>query len=700
MPSKRKHDKRDDVMAFFIDEINQWTPKASESLSFHELIRDAHEWGEARVNAELMAMQLDGATAATRRDRLSLSGASWYACGYRMYLIPESADMPDALLDNSFRTNATLLRHPEWDRRAMATDASVIWWEKYASPLREQVLALANAEARPQAVAAAVPAAASAPARSSTSSPPAPPPPPPPPPPAPPPPPPPPPPPRAPPRAPPHPKLPKPLACLLASPAEKQPSSPREGITSTITSAFDMQRMMRVWDDGAGNGSKRTFKLLEARAHETTARLKASGLRAIYGREEPEKCEHVLKSAGLHKLGGGGYNSIWEMHKPVSERAEHLFRNIFPEHDIAERFVAGELVLRVPHSHTPWVRFDDAVGEASNMLFTALCGFGPKVALLSYARVRVDDPDADEEGVKVCRYKLFAFLERGTESVDRRYSTEVMPCASATASRSYYNALLTCVYQFSWQGFVHLDGTLRNFVDFYSAHLPATIDAWRINTIDVERKHFRRLCPQATTDWRDLFLVNLLVALTYLKISLGQRWDAELHWPAAVRALATHLIMDLGDRHTLPAILRWEGAFSLNEEVPDLAKGSYVGDTHEKAALCLALQLRYYLLKLPVDQCALRYVDKLLSGEATPSAIATGSGWYEGVYRPDLYPAHCYFRERLEVGRPRENPRRLVTLLYEFLDVPHGELRALYSNRLPPLNAHRVGNAREVLLGV
>ena len=86
--------------------------------------------------------------------------------------------------------------------------------------------------------------------------------------------------------------------------------------------------------------------------------------------------------------------------------------------------------------------------------------------------------------------------------------------------------------------------------------------------------------------------------------------------------------------------------------------------------------------------------------KATTSAIATGSRWYEGVYRPDLSPAHCYFRERLEVGRPRDNPRRLVTLLYEFLDAPHGELRALYSNRLPPLKTHRVGNAREVLLGV
>ena len=86
---------------------------------------------------------------------------------------------------------------------------------------------------------------------------------------------------------------------------------------------------------------------------------------------------------------------------------------------------------------------------------------------------------------------------------------------------------------------MHLDGTLRNYVDLYPHSLPGVIDEWRVRVIDVEEKLFRRVCPTASTGWRDLFLINLLVTLTYLKISLGQRWDAGLHWPKAVRDAVT-----------------------------------------------------------------------------------------------------------------------------------------------------------------
>ena len=424
--------------------------------------------------------------------------------------------------------------------------------------------------------------------------------------------------------------------------------------------------------------------------------MKARGLSTIYGHGEQAKGDAALQNLGMSRLAGGGYNTVWV----ASKHDVPCMKELFPDRSVAERFLEGALVLRVPHERAPWVSFDEAVGEASNILFTALCGFGPKVALLSYARKSVDDPDCNEEGVKVCRYKIFAFLERATESVERRYSLDVMPCTSATASRSYYNALLVCIYRYSSQGFVHLDGTLRNFVDFYPNNLPTDMNHSRINVIDVERKHFRRLCPKASTDWRDLFLMNLLVTLTFLKIHLGSRWNPSLHWRKDVSATVSHLISDMRGRRTLPAIVLWQGAFTPDETVPDMASGSYVGDTHKAAARCLTHQLRYYLLKQPLEQCAGRYVDKFLSVQATPKAIETGRIWYEGCYRPNLYPAHCYFREHLEVGPSQQNSRLLVMILFNFLETPHGALWATYSNRLPPSKDHRHGIAPEVLLGV
>ena len=495
------------------------------------------------------------------------------------------------------------------------------------------------------------------------------------------------------------PPLPKPLASLLASPSKGSTSNPRKGIEDAVTLAFDTQRMLRVWDERSGNGPLRpALHMLETRAHTTEAYLKAHGLQAVYGCEDKDKCEAALLKVGMRKLGGGGYNAIWVAGKPDALRVDTL-RKIFPEQGVVDRFLSGELVLRVPHAHTPWMRFEEVVGEATNMLFTALCGFGPKVALLSYARKVIDDPDADEEGLKACRYKMFAFLERATESVERRYSTEVEYVASATRSTAYYDALLVCLFQISWYGYVHLDGTLRNFVDSYPLHLPGTIKTWRVNVIDVERKHFRRLCPTASTAWCDLFLINLLITLTYLKILLGPRWDPQCHWQR-VRAISKRLISLLPGRLTLPAILHWQGAFTCTEQFPNMLEGKYVGDTHEAAKHFLRHQVRYYLLKQPIEQCTMRYVNKLHHYAPTSKEVDKARGWYEGTYRATLYPSHCFFREKLEAGPPREDARLLVVVLFDFLDTPHGELQARYSGRLPPLKEHNRSVPPEVLLGV
>ena len=609
-------------------------------------------------------------------------GQGWYTAGYRMYLLPQSKDVPDALKDGTLRTSTALKALSASVRHDMAQKAGQVWWEEYASSICDEASAEVAAEpSAPKPVTPATPVvpmvpvptlASPSPSPSPSPATPA----------------------AAPPRKLTHPKLPKPLAALLESPAEKQPNTPREHVEAAVAAAFDAERAMRVWDDPDSASKGRTFKLLSRSAGHMQPRLKAHGLGAIYGREEQAKGDAALQRIGMRKVGGGAYNTVWKASDKPEELQLEGLRDVFPERNVVDQFADGTLLLRVPHERTPWLRFEEAVGEAANMLFTALCGFGPKVALLSYARRMVDDPNSDEEGVQACVYKVFALLERARYSADQRYAPEAKFVASATTSRAYSTALLVCIFRFSWQGFVHLDGTLRNFVDFYPDRLPAALDAWRINVIDVERKHFRRLCPTASTDWRDLFLVNLLVTFTFLKMDLGRRWDdaTHLYWPTAVRAAAKQLIRDLRGRETLPAITPWQGGFLPDEKVPNLSDDPFVGDTHEATSLCLTHQMRYYLLKQPVEQCSMRYVDKLASGTATAKAIETGRGWYEGRYRPTIYPAHCYFREYRD--------GLLVNALFQFLETPHGQLQARFSNRLPPVQEHRRGVPPEVLLGV
>lgn len=687
MASKRKHYQvaNDHVTTYFIDQIHKWNPVDAARCSVQDkrLIVDANAWGEARVRSEILAMQLAGMPAVQQNNRLRTGGEDWYACGYRMYLLPNSFEVPDAI-----RSASSLKQHPrlaamsEQARRDEASAAAHIWWRDHSSAIRNAASVAVAEEAEKQqkgAVAAAAASPATAPATSPRR--------------------------RSPlpqmattttlPTRPLGPQLPEGLHHLLVSPAEQRTSEPRTSIRPAVTAAFHAQRMLRVWEDGgANNRPRRVFRTLERPAYELQRHLDKNDLSHVYGRGNPaETNSRMTAHAGLKQIGGGASNAIWV----AGENAPRVDLGSFLPPMVLKPFLAGRLVLRTPHVSTDWLSFEHAVGEATNMLFTAMCGCGPQVALLSYAR-RLFDNETNEEGVQMVKYKLFAFLERANESVDDRYAPTVPPLVSAHLSDAYYHALLVCIYQYSQEGFVHLDGTLRNYVDLYPHKLPSSIDAWQVRVIDVEEKLFRRLCPQASTDWRDLFLVNLLVVLSFLKLRLGCRWDKERYW-LPVRNAAEHLIGALRGRKTLPAIAYWDGTFKPEEPFPHVDKGKFAGDTHEAAARVLVRVMRYYLMKQHIEQGTLRYVNKLHSHRSTAQDLSKAKAWYDNVYRTDMYPALCFFREAL-LSRQAGHPRLLVSVLFEFLDKAHKELCAQYVHKLPTSNFQQRGATREVLLGV
>ena len=664
----RSNSNHDDALVYFIGTATEWQPTNARLGSFHELILDAHQWGEMRVRAEMCAMQLREVPARTRMNILTTSSEKWYVSGYQLYLLPESSDSLDALRYKP-RTNEALMAQTEWSRRALASQAGVTWRAKYATAIFDEALAAVEAEKPPTPAPMATASPVTASATTSRA--------------------------RAPLVRPPPPPpasaaLPHTLASFLADPAEKLASNPRAGIEDAVAEAFNEQRVCRAWE---GN----TLRFLEKPAYTLQSELHARGLDTVYGCGKEELGKDVMRRAGLQRLAAGGYNAVWV----VSDRGAPWLRDLFG-HEVGDAFLAKKLVLRVPRPHTEWLSFKEAVGEASNMLLTALCGVGPRVAMLSYASKTFPDDEADEEGVRVPKYKIFAFLERATESVDRRYDPNALQVASATASSSYVTALVACVYQFSQEGFVHLDATLRNFVDCYDRELPLQLVDWNVKVIDVDQKSFRRLCPNASTEWRDLFLMNILIVFTFLKLRLGHRWDRQRHWSPVAQGVA-QLLREVPGRATLPSIAFWEGCFLVDEPFPDMSGHTYSACSHEASARFMLRQMRFYLISQPLQICEAQYLKARFSTtRADPAAILSACAWYDNVYRPDMYPAHCYFRDALQ---PRANgkPRLFAAVLYEFLNTPHSELRIKYANKLSLSKDHVCFGgsiSREAILGI
>ena len=650
----RSNSNHDDALVYFIGMATQWTPTNARLGSFHELILDAHQWGEMRVRAEMYAMQLRDVPARTRLNILTTSSENWYVAGYRMYLLPESSDSLDALRYRP-RTNEALMTQTEWSRRALASQAGVAWRAKHATTIFDEALAAVEADKPPAAAPMATASPVTASATTSRA--------------------------RAPlvRPAPPPPAggaaLPHTLARFLADPAEQVASNPRAGIENAVAEAFREQRVCRAWE-----GS--TLRFLEQPAYTLQSKLHARGLDTVYGCGNEELGKDVMRRAGLQRLAAGGYNAVWV----VGDRGAPWLRDLFG-HDVGDAFLAKKLVLRVPRPHAEWLTFTQAVGEASNMLFTAQCGVGPRVAMLSYASKTFPDDEADEEGVRVPKYKIFALLERATESVDSRYDPNALQVASsATASGPYVQALVVCIYQFSQEGFVHLDGTLRNFVDCYARELPLQLTDFLVRVIDVDQKSFRRLCPNASTDWRDLFLINLLIVFTFLKLRLGHRWDRQRHWSPVAQGVA-QLLREVPGRTTLPSIAFWEGSFVADEQFPDMSGHKYAACSHSASARFMLRQMRYYLLEQPLEICEAQYLNVRRAHQPSPKELTIAQDWYDNVYRNDMYPAHCYFRDALQ---PRSNgkPRLFAAVLYEYLSTPHSELKAKFAHTLHLSNDH------------
>ena len=701
---KRPAPKNDNALTYWVESTATLRGEASREGALNgshaggELIRDAHHWGEAMVRAHLDCMADDGKTAFDRWNSLRSQGKDWYARGYRFYLLPQSADAPKVIAKHVCCNEHVLnVRPPPSEatlRLHVISRAADAWWNRYsagtqaaAQTLLEKERAVVAKKRAASGPVACTDRPAQRPRPSPVASPPS----------------------GATPvtvaATPPPPvglALPRSLARLVAEPTTLVPSTSRPGIRQLVEAAFVNQRIARVWEGGDG---VRRLTFLSTRCNELCDGLAARGLETVcgLGRSKDVKVnEETLQVAGLTMRGKGGFNSIWAVKNTATpttptattNRAPLWVNGVLPP-EVAADFTSGRLVLRSPHEKEDAQSFDEAVGEATNMLFTALTTCGPRVGALAFSH-RVTTSGRD-------KYRLFAFLEAATHSVDQRY-TSTLARVSSVESRPYHDALVTAIFQMSAQGFVHLDATLRNFVDFYSSNLPSAITRPRIKVIDVEARCFRRVraSAQTSTEWRYLFLLNLLVVLVFLKSRIGHAWKPHIHW-AHLRSMCKQLISELPGKANVAAILMWKGAFRDTDEFPELNKGKYAGETHQAVMHGSECMLRYYLLQQPLNECTKRYVEVIQPDRRdprkarSPKQLDDAKSWYANTYLRHLLPVRTFFLRKLAHWG---ETRRFVEVAFEFLDTPLPELQKRCVGTVPSMADHHSGCSRAFLLGI
>ena len=700
MPPKQKRGRNEGIDS---DHLTYWetairsielTPAGAAFDSFDkDIILDAHHWGEAMVLAHMECLEdCQNATAKQRLSMLRSHAKAWYKCGYSYYLSPKTKGAPTSIARHAhFEHNPRLFRGSLVSLDTHADKAADRWREQHARPFFCAAEIAAQKEANAPAVAAivapqvkrhapAVPRRAIAALTSSptvttpttvviaqaTG-----------------------------------PRLPKQLRCLLDTPKTADCSTPRAHLVEMVRAGLRSERIMRVWDDGEGtdasSSNKLHFSFLSKRAHLLQRVLEARDLDAVFGGGsfDPDVDKASMGRVGLQQLGKGSFNAIWFVRE-----AQPWLAEVLPSAVVAP-FSKGTLVLRSPISSADWLTESQAIDEAANMLFTALVGCGPRIGALSFARCLVEDHSSLEEGAKVMRYKVFAFMERATYSVDQRYSTGIGADASAVSNRAYLDSLIHAIYQVSNQGYVHLDGTLRNFVDTFPHKLPGHFEHFGVKVIDVDSKCFRRMYSTGTTEWRYLFLFNLLMVLVFLKFRLGARWNTDVHW-ARVRDTCKQLISELPKTCNLASTLLWHGEFCPSMYSDKLTDEKYAGNSLPATRNAALQQLRHYLLQQPLNEATNNYINVALRPDAskappTVDEVRFAKNWFEREYRGRLAPYRTFFHKKFV---NRSAPQRFVEVAYEFLDTEHATLVKTYGTCTPPVHVHKPTSEPEFVWGI
>lgn len=459
---------------------------------------------------------------------------------------------------------------------------------------------------------------------------------------------------------------------------------------------FDLNQMPSVWPDAAGAVELKHWPMAAATMD---ARMREVGMLALYGTREAG----TPPVNGARQLAEGGFNRIWVGQLTPSARA---LLGPWLGALVAEERV----VFRGPRPKSDGVTRDAMLAEIGNVTHAALCGYGLRVAFFSWVREVGGHKEVREEGLVKVRYRLLSVLERAEATVDERVrkliSTGIIDHNplhwSARKREVYFEQLLETVWAYSVEGGVHLDATLRNFVD-----LPPTEPGElcpRIRVIDMDGSVFRRLSGGDAQDYQWLWLHNVLVVSCFLKVAFDDNPEFRRVWWNRIRAAVLHVAnrrdAPPGEGRAFVAQARWDMpacAAALRRAFEPADEPPWCGNTSEATARTALAYMAHYLLHEPLHELYERYVNVVREEANVPRnrrsvAANEAATWFDQVARRTTLP-----RIHFWVNEARRVPaRRLVDAMIAFVETSQEELVARYMHVVPQSHAHTASDLQYV----
>ncbi len=442
----------------------------------------------------------------------------------------------------------------------------------------------------------------------------------------------------------------------------------------------------------------------------------------------------IFSSMNLVLVGKGTYNSVWRLKRNedgTGAASAVELSKYFPR-EVVDNLVNDSCVFRMPNPGE-WGSFEDVRKEMVNLCEAALFQFGPKIAAMWVGR-RSHPIDAFS-GREEPQYKLFMVIERGYD-VHKRLHYLTQTRAARPIWVRYLKSLRRCIWRYSANRCLPLDGKLGNFIDTFPEQLTRADAEGRVNAIDMDGTYYRRVprltaeegtadnpvSPDMAQGWKLVWLYNILFVSCNLRMIIDTGTYFEVWWKDIEKPIAAVMhdarllhIAPMGNRDAEYLRAReflvkclWKGTFRWSQ-IPD---DPPMGNTASELATTARDLVMHYFHDFPYKETKRRLIDPAVdvrkkrheyrqaqragasSAELNARAEALEksrvyrnqqwSSWYGNAFRSQLLPMIRLFTSRLVVPGDIGTPVPLVQVLWEYAKATNNDLYPLIEGKHPP----------------
>lgn len=432
--------------------------------------------------------------------------------------------------------------------------------------------------------------------------------------------------------------------------------------------------------------------------------------------------EH-FRALNLALVARGSYNSVWRLGRGpngVNPAPPDALRALFPE-DATEGLVRDTHVLRIPNADQ-WATYDEVMSEMLNVTEAALGRYGPTIAAMWVGRESktVMPGTGHTQG----RFKLFAILERGTD-VNARITSMFQEQRHDIWTR-YFQSLRRCVWRYSANRCLHLDGKLANLIDsFPSTGVSLATEGSTIKAIDLASDFYRRIqrltpeesssgttatSPEMAQGWKLVWLYNILFVTCSLRLVLPVDVYHKVWWPPILKAVQSILRECVSERshasrdaeylraRAFLVQCKWKGGFLMSavpKKPPD-------GDDPNALAETAFGMVRHYfhdqwykeaVKRLVEPARAVRLADRSNAPASDRQALRQQRNqswqWYNTVFRPRALPMIRFFSEKMAYADD-ERALPMIQVMYDYANASEEDLYPLTAGSRHPLRPTQI----------